>query len=166
MSTELPMAMSALCVPRGTQGRIALLLVNAGSTLSEVGDHVLHPADLDSREYAILAILESDDPGSQQEIARLLGKAPAIVVAAVDRLENRGLVQRTRDPADRRRSRVTLTKAGTKALAKADAVARDATADLLSGLDADELGQLEALLAKGLQPRIDATAAPDPPVVA
>ena len=78
---------AGLCIPRGAQGRTALLLVGAGNLLSEIGDDKLAASGLDSREYSILSILDADGPGSQQELARLLGKAPAIVVAAVDDLE-------------------------------------------------------------------------------
>ena len=65
---------------------------------------------------------------------------------------------RTRDPADRRRSRVTLTEAGSKALSHADQLAEAAIADLFGGLDAEELRQLHGLLARGLRPMIDAGA--------
>jgi DNA-binding MarR family transcriptional regulator len=148
-----------LCIPLGAQGRTALLLVGAGNLLSGMGDEKLAASGLDSREYSILSILDTDGPGSQQELARLLGKTPAIVVAAVDDLEERGLVRRTRDPADRRRSRVTLTKRGSKALAHADELAEAAVAELFAGLDAGDLRQLRDLLARGLQPTIDAAAA-------
>jgi DNA-binding MarR family transcriptional regulator len=144
------------CIPRGAQGRTALLLVGAGSLLSAIGDDKLAASGLDSREYSILSILDADGPGSQQELARLLGKAPAIVVAAIDDLEDRGLVTRSRDPADRRRSRVTLTNPGSKALARADELAEAAVAELFTGLDADDLAALQDLLARGLGPMIDA----------
>jgi DNA-binding MarR family transcriptional regulator len=141
-----------LAIPRAATGRVALLLVNVGFALSELADRQLAAAGVDGREYAILSILESDGPGSQQELARLLGKAPAVVVAAVDALEGRGLVKRARDPSDRRRSRVTLTPAGARTLRKADALADDAVAGLLAGLDADGLRDLRELLARGLGP--------------
>jgi MarR family transcriptional regulator, lower aerobic nicotinate degradation pathway regulator len=146
---------AALCIPRGAQGRTALLLVGAGKLLSSIGDDKLAASSLDSREYSILSILDTDGPGSQQELARLLGKAPAIVVAAIDDLEGRGLVTRTRDPADRRRSRVTLTKGGSEALALADELAEAAVAELFTGLDAADLAQLQDLLVRGLQSMID-----------
>jgi DNA-binding MarR family transcriptional regulator len=142
------------CIPRAAADRVGLLLVNIGTALGEAADRRLAAAGVDGRQYAILAILESDGPGSQQEIARLLGKAPAIVVAAVDTLEQRGLVERSRDPSDRRRSRVTLTATGAKTLRKADALADDAVAELLAGLHGDELRQLRHLLARGLAPLI------------
>jgi DNA-binding MarR family transcriptional regulator len=138
------------CIPRGNETRMALLLARAGAYLLDSADEVLAPVGIDGRGYSILAILNSDGPGSQLELARLLGKAPALVVTAVDELEARGLVERTRDPADRRRSRVMLTKAGERTLEKADKLADEAAAALLSGLDADELAQLHDLLLRGL----------------
>jgi DNA-binding MarR family transcriptional regulator len=141
---------SDFCIPRGNETRMPLLLVRAGAYLLETADEILEPVGLDGRGYSILAILHTDGPGSQLELARLLGKAPALVVTAVDDLEAAGLVERTRDPADRRRSRVMLTKKGEAVLAKADKLADEATAALLSGLDADELAQLHDLLLRGL----------------
>src|SRR4051812_43919919 len=158
LSTMRDDAMGA-CIPRAAEGRAALLLVQAGELLLRDADETLAGAGVDGREYAILSILDSDGPGSQQELARLLGKAPAIVVAAVDALEARGLVARTRDPSDRRRSRVTLTTAGTRTLRKADALADDAVAELLAGLDAEALQDLRDLLTRGIGPLIASPAA-------
>ena len=146
-------------IPRAAAERTALLLVNVGSALSEVADEQLAAAGVNGREYAILSILDSDGPGSQQELARLLGKAPAIVVAAIDALEGRGLVERTRDPSDRRRSRVMLTAAGTKTLRKADVLADEAVTGLLAGLDHDGVQELRRLLTRGLGPHFAPTRA-------
>jgi DNA-binding MarR family transcriptional regulator len=117
-----------------------------------VADDRLAPAGLGGRDYGILAILATDGPESQYELAGMLGKAPGMVVGAIDKLEDAGLVERTRDPADRRRSRVTVTAAGTEALARADEVAERTLADIFQNLDQRELGQLRELLAKGVAP--------------
>src|SRR4051812_18290847 len=131
------------CIPRGALGRAPLLLASAGTALLQSADVTLAESGLDGRGYSILSIISTDGPGTQQELARLLNKAPAIVVAAVDDLEARGLVERTRDPADRRRTRVTLTKAGERALERADRLAAEAFASLFSGLGDGDLAQLE-----------------------
>lgn len=138
------------CLPLAAGGRTGLLLAGAGGLLNDLADVKLAPAGIDGREYSILAILKADSPGSQLEISRLLGKAPALVVAAIDDLEARGLVARTRDPADRRRSRVTITAAGAKALDEGDKLADALVVELFPGLDAGEIQQLQDLLAKGL----------------
>jgi DNA-binding MarR family transcriptional regulator len=143
-------AMAELPVPQGALGRTGLMLVKVGSVLEDIADGQLAASGLDARDYSVLAILSADGPGTQHEIARLLGKAPGIVVAVVDQLERNGLVERNRDPRDRRRSRVTLTAAGTAALARADELADEAVAELLGGLDAEQLGDLRSLLERGL----------------
>ncbi len=104
------------CIPRAGETRMPLLLARAGAFLVDTADELLAPAGVDGRGYQVLAILATDGPGSQLELAKLLGKAPALIVAAIDQLEAQGFVERTRDPADRRRSRVMLTKAGERAL--------------------------------------------------
>jgi DNA-binding MarR family transcriptional regulator len=140
----------AVPIPRCAAGHLALLLSFAGTAILDSADERLSVVGLTGREYSILSILETDGPGSQQELARLLGKVPAMVVSAVDALEQRGLVARTRDPADRRRSRVTLTDVGAHALEQAHAVADATVAELFGGLDADELRQLTDLMTRGL----------------
>jgi DNA-binding MarR family transcriptional regulator len=146
-------------MPRAALTRAALLLIRAGDGLATVADETLAPSGLNGREYAILSIIETDGPGTQQELARLLNKAPALVVAAIDGLESRGLVVRTRDAADRRRSRVTITEAGSGALAQGDGLADAAFDALFAGLDDEELRQLRCLLGRGLAPLIAAHSA-------
>jgi DNA-binding MarR family transcriptional regulator len=137
-------------LPKGLEPRSGLLLVRLGNLLSETADERLAGTGVDGRGYGILAILAEDGPGSQYALAQMLGKAPGVVVAAIDQLEQAGMVERNRDPADRRRSVVTLTAAGRTALARADEIADRAVAEILAGLDADELGRLRSLLTKGL----------------
>ena len=137
-------------LPKSIESRAALLLVRLGTLLSDTADDRLAETGIRGRGYGVLAILAEDDPNSQYELAQMLGKAPGVVVAAIDQLEQAGLVRRNRDPADRRRSVVTLTAAGHEALARADQIADEVVAELLAGLDDDELHQLKSLLAKGL----------------
>ena len=57
------------------------------------------------------------EPLSQQDIARRLGIDPTVLVGVVDELERRSLVERRRDPADRRRYLLVVTGDGTELLA-------------------------------------------------
>src|SRR5262249_27754530 len=77
----------------------------------------------------------SDEPSSQLELARLCGLLPAQVVPVVDELERRGLVERQRDEADRRRSVVRPTPEGLELLAQADELARSIEDTLFGDLD-------------------------------
>ena len=141
---------STTSVPCGGRASLGLLVPFPGGAITAAADDRLAAADLNGREYSILSILESDGPGSQAELARLLGKVPAMVVMAVDALEGRGFVTRERDPDDRRRTRVVLTSAGRRALARGHRIADETVAAALPGLSAAEREQLHALLARGL----------------
>ncbi len=141
---------AGLRVALADRGRGALLLGQVGAILGEIGDDRLAPAGLNARDYQILAVLDVDGPGSQHELAELIGKVPGVVVGAIDDMEKRGLVARERDALDRRRSRVVLTRKGRAALTKADRLADAAVAEVLPGLDVKELEALAATLAKGL----------------
>jgi DNA-binding MarR family transcriptional regulator len=148
-------------VAGGIASRPSLLLAHIGTALEAAADDWLAPSGLNGRDYAVLAILTSDAPHTQQELARLLGKVPGIAVIAVDRLEAAGFVERQRDPGDRRRSRVVATEAGRKALRKADRLSDDGLSQLLPGLDADQRSSLHKLLTLGVARSIedDSTAA-------
>lgn len=70
----------------------------------------------------------------------------------VDRLTDRGLVDRHRDPHDRRGVRVRLTEAGRDLADGALADLVDVEAGLLRGLDSDEIAATAHLLARLLEP--------------
>ena len=72
--------------------------------------------------------------------------APAATVAVND-LEERGLVVREIDPANRRSKLVSLTEAGRALLARIDRV-EDPAPDALAALDAEDLEAVRAILRK------------------
>jgi DNA-binding MarR family transcriptional regulator len=139
----------------GVTSRPSLLLARIGTALEAAADDWLAPSGLTGRDYAVLAILTADAPDTQQDLAHLLGKAPGIAVIAVDRLEAAGLVERRRDPADRRRSRVVVTPAGHRSLQEADSRSDEGLAQLLPGLDADQRASLHRLLIRGVSSAVE-----------
>src|SRR5689334_15003548 len=110
-------------IPRGIEQRPALLLVKLGNEVASRAQDPLAGLGLSGRQYMVLAILSSDEPSSQLELARLCGLLPAQIVPVVDELERRGLVERQRDENDRRRSVVRPTELGTATLVEADNLA-------------------------------------------
>jgi DNA-binding MarR family transcriptional regulator len=134
----------------GVSSRLALLVYRAGVEILARGEIALAELGIDGREYTTLAVLQSDQPESQQELARLMGKAPPIMVAVVDELEAKGLVERRRSQRDRRRSVVELTDAGAEMLVRADAVADRLTAELFGALSAEERDALHQTLRRAM----------------
>src|SRR4051794_7598976 len=116
LAEQPPRVVGGHHIARAAAARPALLLSRVGNVITAIADEKLASVGLAGRDYAVLAILATDAPDSQHELAGLMGKAPGLIVAAIDSLEDRGLVERVRDREDRRRSRVELTKAGQKAL--------------------------------------------------
>src|SRR5262245_53260791 len=110
--------------PRGLMERPALLIVNVGKQIVDRADDPLAAIGLSGRQYTLLAVLSTDAPASQLELAGLCGLLPAQVVPVIDELERRGLVERRRSETDRRRSVVSVTPAGQEILARADDLGR------------------------------------------
>src|SRR5689334_19152115 len=88
------------------------LLLKAGHHIGNDFDAALTTLGLTGREFLVLSFVRAADGLSQQALAARLGLDPTLVVGLVDGLEARGLVTRTKDPADRRRNLLGLTEEG------------------------------------------------------
>ncbi|GAA4992737.1 MarR family winged helix-turn-helix transcriptional regulator [Kitasatospora paranensis] len=116
---------------------------------------------------AVLAALTDFGPHVQRALATRLSVDPSDIAKVVDELAAAGWVGRTRDPADRRRVRVTVTPEGRTALAALRSDAEAVQDDLLAPLDDAERDQLTALLRRVFDhvqagPAPDLGPAPDP----
>lgn len=100
--------------------------------------------------YRLLAALAESGPASQAELGRRGGLDRSDVVASVNELEEGGFVERTTDPADRRRNIVTMTPAGVRQLRRLDGVLAGIQDDLLAPLSEDERDELARLLGRVL----------------
>ena len=96
--------------------------------------------------YRLLAALEEFGPASQAALGRGTGIDRSDVTAALVELEERGLVQRSVNPADRRRNVVSITVAGTRRLEELDAVVDTIQERLLAPLSAEERRQFVTLI--------------------
>jgi DNA-binding MarR family transcriptional regulator len=108
-------------------------------------------AGLRSYHYRLLAGLEEFGPASQAALGRRTGIDRSDVVAALNELEDRGLVRRSPDPDDRRRNVVTITAAGRKQLPKLDKVLAGIQEELLAPLSAADRTKLVTLLKRLLE---------------
>ena len=124
----------------------SFLLKRLGFAAKDKAMEAYERSGLHPYHHAVLAVLDEGSRETQGAIADALGYDRGQLVGLLDELEDRGLVERRRDPADRRRHIVRLTPAGKRALAKLRALARQLDDEFLATLDEDERAQLHALL--------------------
>ena len=128
--------------------RLTYLLKRALVDLEDLHAEHLAPVGVSGRELAVLLLLDSRDPESQQQAARRLGVDRTTMVGLLDGLEAKGLVERRADAGDRRRNVVELTDAGQTALVQAVHASDEAERQLLAELDDAESVQLRTLLTR------------------
>ena len=88
-------------------------------------------------------------PGLRQvELADMLEIEPITLCRIIDRLEENGLVERMRDPADRRAWRLQLTAKAQPLVVKLKAVAADLAADAFAGLGPGDIDMVKRALAR------------------
>src|SRR5260221_12819252 len=125
----------------------------AAFLIAQIGSHAatrfaerLAPLDFTPAHAGILRILNKRGPVTQQALAGILGMFPSRLVALVDQLESRGLIERRDHPDDRRSYELHLTEKGRTSLQAIGRVAREHQKALLAALTADEQRQLGQFL--------------------
>jgi len=99
-----------------------------------------------ARDFVVLDNLADQDADSQFELAERLGINRTIMVGLIDRLERAGHVTRTRNPADRRSYRLSITDAGRKARDEMRQAVAERDARLTAALTPAERRRLDELL--------------------
>jgi DNA-binding MarR family transcriptional regulator len=155
------MAMSALQQELGKrnpfdspQQEALLNLVRTQDYLHQRFARLFEEHGLSGPQYNVLRILRGHGgPGvpSQVIAGQMVNRMPDIT-RLVDRLEQAGLVERTRTAEDRRLVLVKITAAGLDALARLDHPVLELHEQLLGHLSREELAQLSALLVKARRP--------------
>jgi MarR family transcriptional regulator, lower aerobic nicotinate degradation pathway regulator len=98
--------------------------------------------------YRLLAALEEFGPASQAALGRRTEMDRSDVVAALNELDDRGLVKRAPDPRDSRRNVVTITSIGRAELKRLDDILAAVQDELLEPLSPSERRHLAELLAR------------------
>jgi DNA-binding MarR family transcriptional regulator len=122
------------------------LLKRLGMTAKERSLEAYEELALHPYLHAILALLDEGSIETQGAIAESLGYDKGQLVGMLDELEAGGLIERKRDPADRRRHVVRMTPAGRKTLERVRRLATKIEDDFLAPLDEVERRELHALL--------------------
>ena len=92
-------------------------------------------------QHGVLCVLDT-----QATIADALGYDRSWLVGLLDELEEGGLIERRRDPADRRRHLVSLKRAGKKKLTELREISKRVEDEFFGPLDREQRDALHALL--------------------
>jgi DNA-binding MarR family transcriptional regulator len=147
-------------VSKGDRGDgVAFLLAQLGHHAATMFAELMEGVDLTPPHAGILRAIAAEPGRSQQALSAQLGLLPSRVVAYVDELEDRGYVERRRNPDDRRLYALHLTASGKRLMGKIADLARQHERRLTTGLDAEQRATLRDLLAnlaerQGLTPHV------------
>jgi MarR family transcriptional regulator, transcriptional regulator for hemolysin len=127
---------------------IGLQLASTAKTVSRAFNAALAEAGGSLPIWLVLTSLRGEQWRTQLELARSLGIEGPTLTRHLDGMERAGLVERRRDPSDRRAVQVELTDAGRELhnRLRSKVIAFDER--LRSGLGAEELDQVRAVLAR------------------
>src|SRR5689334_8040269 len=124
----------------------SLLMIKLGRITMHRFTEALAPFGVRPRHVAALIELRDHGELTQQALSGRLHLDPTNLVAILNELEHRGYATRRRDPEDRRRHLVEVSKKGIAVIEKVSEVMDGVEDDLLDGLEPAEREQLEGLL--------------------
>jgi DNA-binding MarR family transcriptional regulator len=121
------------------------------SLMMALGRRVRHrqPGDtVDFSAFPILKVLSHQGPMRLSALAHVLSLDASTVSRHARQLEDRGLLERTHDPDDRRASRVAVSQRGQDCLVKVFETRRELITHSLDGLSGTERDTLRDLLTR------------------
>jgi DNA-binding MarR family transcriptional regulator len=125
---------------------VAFMLSSLGYRVSRHFHELLGPLELEPGEFALMRAVAASAGESQNALAERLHISPSWMVAIVDQLEKRQLLERKPHARDRRVRNLHLTTAGRKLLKRAEQQAVQFDQRVTESLDEKELRQLLSLL--------------------
>jgi DNA-binding MarR family transcriptional regulator len=138
---------AAMPSPEGMPGGSAVFLLSKlGFDASRRFHEALESVGLEPRQFGVLNVVALGEGKSQQALAEPLRIPPSRMVAIVDELEDRNLIERRRNPADRRAHALYLTAEGRRLLDEGRRLAMENEQRFCAPLQPAERRQLLELL--------------------
>lgn len=108
----------------------------------------LAPLDLTQKQLAVLTLVQDNPGASQIDMAQVIATDRATMMALVDRLQERSLIERRPSSQDRRRQEIHLTPAGQEMTRRAQALVAAHEKKVLSRFTAGEQALLLEMLGR------------------
>jgi len=135
-------------LPKELLSSASFLLKRLALVVKERSLEAFESTGLSPYHHGVLALLEEEPRETQAMIADALGYDRSHLVGLLDELEERGLIERRRDPGDRRRHLVSLTPEGRRALNRLRSIVKRVEDEFFAPLDAEQRQALHALLSQ------------------
>ncbi|MCW3020648.1 MAG: MarR family transcriptional regulator [Solirubrobacterales bacterium] len=132
----------------GLAQHTGFLLARVGRAVTRQYRSTLTPIGLKPRETTALLALRDEGAMSQQALGAALDMDASNVVVLLNDLEGGGLILRRRDPEDRRRHLVEISKRGSKLICEVERASMRIEDEFFAELDPDERATLHDLLAR------------------
>lgn len=140
----MPASARRLDDPPGSAFLLAALGAHAAARFAER----IAALDVTPAQTGLLRAIAATPGQSQQAMAQLLGTPASRLVGLVDSLADRGLVERRRNPTDRRLHALHLTAEGAALAERIESVGREHDDAILRSLEHSERSRLRSLLAR------------------
>ncbi|KOV83256.1 MarR family winged helix-turn-helix transcriptional regulator [Nocardia sp. NRRL S-836] len=142
----------------GRRRDLAAMIAPLQRALIAAEQPVLRAHGLSMWGYVVLSALDGQPVRTQTALAEFIGADKSRIIGVLDELENAGLLDRTRDPADRRARFVAMTDEGRRKHRAVQADIQRNEERVLARLDpADREAFLRALATLSALPPTDIT---------
>jgi DNA-binding MarR family transcriptional regulator len=133
-------------LPLRFDGCLATNLEQAFRHLEQVYERLIAPTGLTLLEWYVLRALYEQDGLTASHLAALVCRHPSSMTAVLDRMEEKGLLRRQIDAADRRVVHVFLTERGRAFRPQVEAVAAHLDRVITESLSAEQLATFRYVL--------------------
>ena len=134
--------------PGSGSGQLAFLVAQVGGLAAMRFADRVTTVGVTPPQAGLLRVVAAAPGRTQQAVSGQLGLLPSRLVSLVDELEGRGLIERRRDPNDRRNSALYVTDAGSAILQDIGRAAQAHGEDFLAPLSKADRATLSDLLTR------------------
>jgi len=128
--------------------RVARLISRAQNALADELDVKLAPFDITAAQYVVLSTLHSGRANIAAQICKELSYSPGAMTRMLNRLEQKGMIQKAPSLGNRRTVQLELTEAGQRLFPSLLEASGTVIDQYFGAFSAQELGTFETLLLK------------------